>query len=1140
MNFHAYRLAIYNRQVSVSVKIGLIMRLTAVLVFVACLQVSAKTVAQRITISGNHLPLEKVFNSIKKQTDYMVIYDPDLIRDAPTVTLHCKDQPLSDVLNECLAGLPVTYEIKYNTIILKQKNVKDDARDREKKPDQLMNITGSIRDKAGNYLSGVSIKIVGTSKGTVSDAVGNFSLQASKYDSLRFSAVGYIDQTIMVGNSHVLYITMEASSGSLNDVVVVGFGQQRKISLVGAQSTINPAELKQPVADLTTMLAGRISGVIGVQRSGQPGNNSADIWIRGISTFAGNSSSPLILVDGVPRSINNVDPQDIASFTILKDAVSTAVYGINGANGVILITTKQGTIGKPQITADYNQGMITYTQLPQMASAKQFMEAANEANTTRGQDSVFSQDYITKTLNHTDPLLYPDVNWFDALYNKWGNNRRANVSVSGGVPDAKYYVSLAYYDEKGLLKTDGLQQYNSDLRYRRYNFTTNVDINATKTTKVSLGIQGYFSNNNQPAISTDDIFTSALTTSPVEYPIMYPGELVPGYSSNGGYRDPYADLVTRGYNTQTDNQLFSNLRVTQDLSFWVRGLSLASMFSFDAYNTESINRSKRLPTYYPNPDSPYHSDGTLDLIQSYAGTGSYLGYSRTNGGNRTLYSETSLNYNDNFGKHRVGGLVLFYTKDYSDQFAGDFTSYIPTRQLGLAGRATYSYDDRYFIEGDFGYNGTGEFAPQNRFGFFPSVGLGWVLSNEKFFGFAKNAISYLKFRYSDGLVGINTLPGSRRFGFLNIVATGQNGYTFGENLNNTYSGIAVTDYGADVHWAQSRKQDLGMDIKTLNDHLSITADLFKEHRTGIFLQREDIPLFVGISNNPYGNLGVVDNKGVDATLEYNGKIGQVDLTLRGNITYNKDVLRKDGLPIQPYPWLNHTGNNVLAIYGYKAIGLFKSQTDIDTSAVPGGNKANLLPGDIKYADLNHDGNIDANDETKIGRGDVPYCIYGFGFNIGYKGFNLGAMFEGNSGADILLSGPTINPFNTDAPAYSNLYSNITDRWTQANPSQNVFYPRLAYGQAENYNNTLPSSWWVKKINFIRLKTLELSYNLPASMINKTPMKAASIYFQAINPLTFTDFKLWDPEISAGTDSGNENGGHYPNVKTYSLGVQLNF
>ncbi|MET0299536.1 MAG: TonB-dependent receptor, partial [Flavitalea sp.] len=971
-----------------------------------------------------------------------------------------------------------------------------------------------------------------TSRGTTTNAKGEFSIRASKIDSLAFTSVGYTPLLVAVSDNTRLNIIMEADAGSLNDVVVVGFGRQRKISVIGAQSTINPEELKLPVANINTMLAGRISGVVGVQRGGQPGRNGADIWIRGISSFGGGSTSPLILVDGVERSISNIDPQDIASFTILKDAAGTAVYGVRGANGVVLVTTKTGKIGKPKVTLDYSEGLATFTKRPEMARAEDYMIAANESFTTRGQNAKYSQEYIDNTLNNSDPELYPNVDWFEELYRKAGRVRRANVNVSGGAENLKYYGSVGYYDETGLLKNDKLQQYNSDLRFRRFTVTTNVNMNVSKSTKVDIGIRGFFTNNNLPAVSTDEIFGSAMTTPPTEYPLEYTGGFVPGRNPNGGFRNPWADLTRRGYRTEFENQINSNLRLTQDFSFWVKGLTATGMFAFDAVNFTGITRGKREDTYAPDAQNPRNPDGSLNLNRTYVGSGNYLGYDRGNSGNRRFYSEASINYDNSFGKHRVGGLVLFYTDDYMNLFADNFTQSIPERYLGLAGRLTYSYDDRYFVEANVGYNGSETFTPEERYGTFPAFGLGWVASNEKFFEGIKNVISYLKFRYSDGITGIGKIGGNRRFNFLTELSNNVDGYRFHRNLDEQ-RGINITEYGASSVWAQARKQDLGIEIKTLNDKLSLIVDLFREHRTGIFLQRQSIPIYMGLQNLPWGNLGEVENKGIDATLEYSQQIGNVNLSVRGNFTYNKDRLLENDQPKQVYDWMDRTGHNILGRWGYVSEGLFVSQDEVDKSPVPG-DKSVVKPGDIKYRDLNGDGLINNYDRTYIGRGDVPNLIFGFGFNVGYKGFNIGALFTGQRGADIMLAGEAIYPFGNGA-GISNTYSNINDRWTEANPRQDAFYPRLANGEAMWYNNSQGSTFWLRKADFIRLKTLELSYNFPKAWFRNS-IRNATVYVQMINPLTFTKFDLWDVESTV--NSGN--GGRYPNIKSASLGLTVDF
>lgn len=996
---------------------------------------------------------------------------------------------------------------------------------------ETQNISGLVRDRAGIFIANVSVQVQGTDRGTVTDARGEFNIRASKFDSLVFSSVGYLPITMVVGNNRVLNVVLEAEQNSMNEVVVVGFGRQRKISVVGAQSTVNPEELNMPVSNINTLLAGRLSGVIGVQRGGQPGRSSADIWIRGISTFGGGSSAPLILVDGVQRDINNIDPQDVASFTVLKDAAGTAVYGVRGANGVILITTKTGKVGKPQVNIDFSQGVSMFTQIPKMANATQYLEAANESFVTRGQAAKYSQEYIDNTLNNSDPELYPNVDWFDALFKPKGSIRTANVNVNGGSDFLKYYGSVSYYDETGLMNTDKLQDYNADLKFRRFNVTTNVNMNITRSTKLDIGIRGFFSNINQPYISVTDIFGSAMSTPPTEYPLEYTGGFVPGKNPNGGYRNPWADLTRRGFNTEFNNQLFSNLRLTQDFGFFIKGLSATSMFAFDASNKRILARGKREDTFFPDPAKPRNDDGSLNLTRTFVGSGNYLSYERSNEGNRRFYWESSLNYDNTFGKSRIGGLALFYTQDYSDEFAGDFTSAIPQRSVGLAGRVTYSYDDRYFIEGNMGYNGSETFAPKNRFGTFPAFGVGWVPSNEKFFEPVKKVISYLKFRYSDGLTGIGDIVG-RRFGYLTIVADNVQGYRFARDYSYT-SGINVTEFGYDVRWAEARKQDLGIEIKTLSDRLSLIVDFFKERREGIFLRRGSLPLFMGLSNQPFGNLGITNNKGIDGSIEYNGNIGQVEFNLRGNLTYNKDVMVENDQPKPQYPWMDRRGHNILARFGYVAEGLFRDQAEIDASAVPG-DKSLVLPGDIKYKDLNGDGLINSYDQTYIGYGDVPSMVYGFGFGLGYKAFKFNILFTGQKGADIYLGGDAIQPFANGA-GISNVFANIDDRWTEANPRQDVFYPRLANGEDRNRNNTQNSSWWIRDADFMRLKTAELDYIVPQRLI-KGVFKKAIVYIQAINPLTFSNFKFWDLESTVNVGNGTR----YPNIKSYSLGVNLNF
>lgn len=1003
---------------------------------------------------------------------------------------------------------------------------------------ETITVEGTVYDTEGVPLPGVSVMEKNTTNGVQTDFDGNYTINVDSNQAiLVFSYVGMKSQEITAGDQEFITVTLETDLQSLDEIVLVGYGKQKKISVVGAQSTIEVQDLEQPVANMTTMLAGRVAGLTGVQRDGLPGYDGADIWIRGISTFG--SSNPLILVDGVERSMDNLDPRDIASFSILKDASATAVYGIRGANGVILIETKRGTIGKPEVSVDYNEGVTFFTQLPELADGATYMRLANEALTTRGQEPKYSDEYIQNTINKVDPFLYPNVDWLDAVFKNYGRNRRASVNVSGGAEDAVYYVSLGYYDETGLFVTDGLESYESDTRFKRYNFTSNLTVDITKTTKVNVGIQGFLSEGTYPGAGVGSVFSAAMEAPPVEYPILYPGGFVPGKSSNGGLRNPYADVARRGYQTEHKNQLYSNLRITQQLSFLTEGLSWTGMFAFDTRNEQFLNRSKRESTYFVDQNYPYTEDGELLLNETYTGQ-NFLGYDNKNGGDRKFYLETSFNYDRAFGKHELGGLLLFNRTDYVDAFAEDFTGSIPYRNQGLAGRITYGYDDKYFVEVNAGYNGSENFAPSNRYGFFPSFAVGWIISNENFFEPLSSVIDYLKVRYSDGKVG--SASGAGRFSYLNRVDRSEDwGFDFGKNPQRT-KGIRETYYGVDVTWAESRKQDLGIELNVLDNSLQIVFDVFKEHTEGAFLQRSDLPNYIGLYTDPYGNLGIVENKGFDGSLTYNKTLGNVYIGVRGNFSYNRNKIIENGKPEQVYPWQDRRGTPLLANFGYVAQRLYtlEDDTDGDGFITPDDGDfptqfGQIMPGDIKYEDLNSDGKIDSYDTKEIGQGDVPALTYGFGVTSEYKGFDVSLFFQGQNEADRMISGKGIKPF-VEGGGAGNLYAVAIDRWTPENNDPHAFYPRLSFGDSGigQNNNTQGSTWWMREINFLRLKTAEIGYTLPQSISDKLSLGNTRFYLRATNIFTISDFDLWDPELNTS------NGGVYPNISVVSMGVNLLF
>lgn len=1013
---------------------------------------------------------------------------------------------------------------------------------------EKITITGNVKDELRAVMPGVMIINQASKSGVPTDDKGNFSIGAKRGDTLVARLVGYEPYIFVINRTIDFDITLKATNSSLNEVVVVGFGQQKKISLVGAQSSVRVEDLKQPVANLSAALAGRIAGVVGVQRSGLPGSNSADLWIRGISTFSnsGNSASPLVVVDGVQgRDLNTFDPEDIASFTVLKDAAATAVYGVAGANGVIIVTTKKGTPGKANLMFNYNHGITSFTKVPELTDGVMYMMLRNEAQRNTGLTPEYSNNTINSTILKEDPYLFPNVNWMEAIFKDVSQNRRANFSARGGTDNSAYYVSLGYYDEQSLLRTDALQSYDASTRYKRYNFTSNVNMNWTKTTKFDLGIQGYIASVNTPDVGPEDAFADVMQTNPVLYPIMYPGNLVPSVNSQGAQPNPYAEITQTGYKNKFNNQVYSNARISQDLKMITPGLSAYGLFSFDVYSFHQIRRYRERSGYLINKSRPYNADGSINLNLIENGSDD-LKYERANDANRRFYVEGAINYDKNIGKKgHITAMFLYNQREEVKAFAGDVTSSLPFRSMGLAGRGTYSYDDKYFGEVNFGYNGSENFAPGNKFGFFPSFGVGWVISNESFFEEAKNSVQFLKLRYSDGKVGDGG-NGGRRFGYLTLVATnpldnngnpqdlgmdfGKGGAIIGRD------GTVITDYGSNVTWATSHKQDLGLEVRTLHDHLAVTVDVFKDIRKGVFLQRESLSSFVGLNSRPWANLGIIQNKGIDATVELTPIRIAKDMTLdmRGTFSYNRDKVIENDQPVQPYPYMEKRGQNYNMRYGYVAEGLFTDQADIDKHA----NQSlfgTVHPGDIKYKDMNSDGIINANDKTRIGNGSVPTTIFGYGFNVTWKGFYVGVFFQGVAGADRLLSGDGVLPFNNSTGAErSNLFAIAEDRWTEANPNPNAFYPRLAYGNAANKNNAQESSWWVKDIDFIRIKTADLGYNLPKNLLRPIGMKNARIYVQGLNLFYWSKFKLWDPELET------DNGTRYPNTRSVNFGVQANF
>lgn len=1024
---------------------------------------------------------------------------------------------------------------------------------------QPASISGRVTDDKGVLLNGATVTEKDTRNTTITDVTGYYNLLlTTESPVLVISYPGYNTATVTVGNNKVVDVILTAEVFAIDEMVVVGYGRQRKVTVVGSQSVATGGDIRMPTSNLSNAISGRLAGVVQVSRSGEPGKEDNSIWIRGISNFAsGQSTAPLVLVDGIERSLSNLDSEDIESFTVLKDASATAVYGVRGANGVIIVTTKPGRVGKPKFSFDYYEGFTRMSKVPEMADVYTYMNVANEAlrNSRPNDRPTFTPEYIIATkkahgvLPNDNPAmynsyLYPAVNWYKEIFNDWGHNRHANVNIRGGVPNAQYYVSLTYYNEIGLAKKFERENYNTGITYDRFNFTSNLNLQPTSKTKVDLGFSGYLSTGHYPQESSQTLFSRTMETNPTYLPTSMPDGSLAMFDTQGSGKNPAQELSKRGYSYQYRNTLNSNIRVTQQLDWWnwSKGLSVTAMVAFDAYNSRNLNYTRMDAMYYFDGDKDVTTglwkDNVLDengnmrikWIKNADNEGR-LGFN-TDGGsaNRTAYFESSLNYDRAFGKHRVNGLFLYNQRIYRDLSTGDMDNSLAYKSRGFAGRVTYSYDDRYLFEANVGINGSENFTPDQRYGVFPAFGVGWVLSNEPFFEPASRIIPYLKFRYTFGYVGSDVVP-NRRFAYQAVMGSGY-GLRQGPTMDLT-SGWEMQKYGVNVGWSRSQKQNVGVDINFFDGNLSLSVDLFKEHRDKIFLQRQLLPDYAGFVEQPWANLGIAENKGIETQFEYIQKFNKgISLTVRGNFTYNKSIIVENDEPAQQYAWRERRGTTINATWGYIADGLFTSQEEIDDHATQFGT---ISIGDIKYRDLNGDGRIDVEDQTVIGIGDVPQIYYGFGFELQVRNLSIGALFQGTARADRQLGGSAIHPF-ANTSALANVYSNIGDRWSADDPTNtDVFYPRLVrMGEEGARNNTETSSWWQKDVSFLRLKQVNISYMLPRRWMDKCFLDNASVYVMGTNLWTFSKFKLWDPELNTS------NGTRYPNTTNISVGVKFSF
>ena len=1037
-------------------------------------------------------------------------------------------------------------------------------------PPEGITIKGRVTDETlKEGVPGANVTVKGTSIGTITDFDGNFTIVApSKKSVLNISFIGYVTQEIVVGDRTIINVSLKEDAQNLGEVevVAIAYGNQDKRMLTSAVSSIDNKELiKSPATSITNLLAGALPGVSSVQTTGQPGKDAAAIYVRGVGSLNDSQSKPLVLVDGIEREFSQIDPNEIESISVLKDASSTAVFGVRGANGVVLITTRRGKAGKTQISASTKLGLQQPISLVEQTGSYEFARFWNmkqEMDHVTNPKLYFTPEQVEAYRTGSDPIMYPSMDWKKYIFNNVYLQSQNNLNISGGSENVRYFISVGYTYQNGLLKELPGQMYDNNYRYNRYNYRANIDANLTKTTSMKLGVGGVLGKIQEPrsvVSGTGEDQNPWVIAQIWSHPFAGPGfingvrTLVPKDMVPLGevMRDGMFVFYGQGYNQTYDTTLNLDLDITQKLDFITPGLSVSVKGAYDnKFKLEKVRTGGAIEAQTVYYKSYFDTNGTMSqtdpdydksLIYVPSGSDTPLTYSESSGRGQNWYLEGRINYDRTFGDHRISGLFLY---NQSRNYYPDSYTYLPRNYVGLVGRATYAYQSKYLLDVNVGYNGSENFAPGHRFGFFPAASVGWVISNEPFFKNMTRTVDLLKLRASYGIVGNDNIGGTGdRFAYFTQFGSG-NSYGFGPNGNLVY-GIRETLLGSDkLTWEKSYKTNIGLEMM-LWGKLNLTLDYYWERRKDILIQRSSLPSMAGFDASIYANMGEMDNKGVDANLEYQTRIGnKVGLRLFGNLTYSKNKIVFRDEPAMQYAYQKSEGTRYGEFYGYIAEGYFQSEEEIKKSPR---QMRELAPGDIKYKDLNDDGVIDANDQCYLGKSWFPSWSYGMGFNINYHNFDLALFFQGVSDVSIMANGGSIDTGNGDWGASgvgivpftgmglnpSNVITKALDRWTADNPRADAWYPRMTANATTNDNNYVNSTHWLKDGSYLRLKQASLGYTLENKKLMDKGIEYLYFYLSGQNLLTFSKFKLWDPELGS-------NGAKYPLSRMVTLGMRVSF
>jgi TonB-linked SusC/RagA family outer membrane protein len=1101
--------------------------------------------------------LRQVIAQIERQSNYLfLITEEGNLELDKVVSLPVINEDVADVLKSVFENTGLSYYVSGRQVIvfkdMDKAKQEQQATVRTSATQQDISVTGKVIDERGEPLPGVSIRLQGTTHGTVTDANGRYTLKFQDENAvLVFSYIGFEDQTVKVGSSREFDVIMKETSAQLEEVVVIAYGTAKKATVTGALSTVNNEQITRvPTTSITNTLAGILPGAATVQTTGQPGRDAAAIYVRGSGSLSNSLSSPLILVDGVERSFSQLDPSEIESISLLKDASSTAVFGVRGANGVILVTTRRGNTGRPSISATSTFGLQQPISLIEAASSYDYARFWNIRQEMDGRTNIFTPEQMEAYRTGSDPMMYPNISWKDYMFDDTFIQSKNNINISGGSEDIKYFVSLGYLYQDGLLKQFSSLPYDNNYRYNRYNYRSNIDASLTKTTNMKLNIGGYVRDVQEPR-SVEDVSWGWTVAQVWAQPFAGSG-IIDGKRTTiprsilpvDELRDGLFAFYGWGYFREYETTVNLDLDITQKLDFITQGLNASLKGAYD--NNFRIKKSREgevetQEVYYRStltdptlPQTDPHFDKTI-VFKPYSYRDVPLNYYESTGRGRNWYIEGRINYDRSFGYHNVTALFLYNQSRY--YYPGSY-SYLPRGYIGYVGRATYAYKSTYLLDFNVGYNGSENFAPgKNRYGLFPAFSGGWVASNEAFMQ-NQDIVSHLKLRASWGKVG-NDNSGSRF-----LYADGRwspNGeYSFGiDNPIGTEYASMGTPGNRDVTWETAEKQNYGIDAKFLKDRLSFSVDYFRESRTGILIAPNMFPSIIATSL-PNLNIGAVDNKGYELVLEWSDKPNdKFDYFINGNVSYAKNkIISIDEVP-KNYPYQTVTGGPTgrqSNVYRFERLYQYSDFTE-----GPGGqlilNPAlpkpyiTVYPGDAMYSDLNGDGIVDAEDRMVYGYSSLPEYVFGLNGGFNYNGIGLVMNWAGATHVAKMLEEDYRAAFTT-AGARGLIQYFVDDSWTPENQFKSTL-PRAA--RTTWQWNTAPSTLWLRDASYLRLKTLSLSYTLRnKKYLDIFGVKSLMFNLSGYNLLTFTKLRALDPE------GNTQNNGAYPIIKTYNLGLTINF